>query len=384
MRISDIKTFPIWVDHRNQLVVKIETDDGLHGWGEAGLSGRELAVVGAVRHFREFLLGRDPRQIGRLWQEMYRGQYFEGGRVLAAAISAIDIALHDVTARALGVPVFQLLGGRQRDFVPCFATVKANSLDELVANTKSLIAGGWNVIRAGILHDPLETLVFEPRESLALNADWLAQLRQEVGSRVTLGIDYHHRLTVPEAASFCQRVPAGTLDFIEEPIRDESPSVYEALRKLVTVPFAVGEECASKWQFLPYFERDLTQYARVDVCVVGGLTEAAKVAAMAESHYIDLMPHNPLGPICTAATAHLATATPNFAWQETFHLSGADISEDCRSLFPKQICVEDCVLRVPDAPGLGVEFNEELANEKEFRFWEGPHYRRQDGSYTNW
>ena len=110
MKISDIKAYPTWVGHRNQLIVKVETDEGIHGWGESGLSGRELAVVGAVRHYREFLLGRDPREIGRLWQEMYRGQYFEGGRVFTAAISAIDIALHDVVGKALGVPVYQLLG----------------------------------------------------------------------------------------------------------------------------------------------------------------------------------------------------------------------------------------------------------------------------------
>jgi len=119
MKITDIKCYPVWVGHRNQCLVKVETDEGIYGWGEAGLSGRELAVAGAVKHYREFLLGRDPMRIGALWQEMYRSQYFEGGRVLTAAIAAIDIALYDIAGKALGVPVYQLLGGKQRDFVPC-------------------------------------------------------------------------------------------------------------------------------------------------------------------------------------------------------------------------------------------------------------------------
>ena len=125
MKITDIKIYPVWVGSRNQLIVKVETDEGIHGWGESGLSGRELAVVGAMQHYREFLIGRDPMQAGALWQEMYRSQYFEGGRVLTAAISALDIAFYDIEGKALGVPVYQLLGGKQRDWVPCFATTSA-------------------------------------------------------------------------------------------------------------------------------------------------------------------------------------------------------------------------------------------------------------------
>ena len=125
---------------------------------------------------------------------------------------------------------------------------------------------------------------------------------------MVLGVDYHHRLSVAEAASYCQKMPSGTLDFLEEPIRDETPEAYEALRRMTDVPFAIGEEFASKWQFLPYIERDIHQFNRIDVCNVGGLTEAMKVAGWSEAHYVDMMPHNPLGPICTAATVHFAAA----------------------------------------------------------------------------
>ena len=386
MKITDIKPFPVWVGHRNQLVLKVETDEGIFGWGESGLSGRELAVVGAIKHYREFLIGRDPMRIGALWQEMYRSQYFEGGRVLTSAISAIDIALHDIVGKALGVPVFQLLGGKQRDFVPCFATTGASTVEKLIENANLLINKGWNVIRTTPAHRAHSDgqNIFEPRESIGITADWLTQLREAVGSTPVLGIDYHHRLSVAETASFCQRMPSGTLDFLEEPIRDETPEAYESLRTMVDVPFAIGEEFSSKWTFLPYIERGITNFVRIDVCNVGGLTESMKVASMAEAHYIDLMPHNPLGPICTAATVHLAAAVPNFAWLEVRVSPTENAGRYDDELFPVQPKLEGDRFVVPDAPGLGVEFNEELASEQTFKFWEAPHLRRRDGSHTNW
>ena len=386
MKITDIKPFPVWVGSRNQLVVKVETDEGIYGWGESGLSGRELAVVGAIKHYREFLIGRDPMRIGALWQEMYRSQYFEGGRALTGAISAIDIALHDIVGKALDVPVYQLLGGKQREVVPCFATTGGATVEGLIENTKLLLEKGWNVIRTGPAHraDTDGKDIFEPRESIGITAEWLTALREAVGPEPVLGIDYHHRLSVAEAASFCQRMPSGTLDFLEEPIRDETPEAYESLRTMVDVPFAIGEEFSSKWAFLPYLERGITNFARLDVCNVGGLTESMKVASLAESHYIDLMPHNPLGPICTAATVHLAAAVPNFAWLEIRVSPTENAGRYDDDLFPVQPKLEGDRIPVPDGPGLGVEFNEDLVAEQRFKFWEAPHLRRRDGSYTNW
>jgi galactonate dehydratase len=364
----------------------VETDEGIYGWGESGLSSRELAVVGAVNHYREFLIGRDPMRIGGLWQEMYRSQYFEGGRALTGAISAIDIALHDIVGKALNVPVYQLLGGKQRDTVPCFATTGAATVEELIENANLLLEKGWNVIRTNVLHraKPGEENIFEPRESISLAAEWLTALREAIGSEPVLGIDYHHRLSVAEAASFCQRMPSGTLDFLEEPIRDETPEAYESLRTMVDVPFAIGEEFSSKWQFLPYLERGITNFARLDVCNVGGLTESMKVAGLAEAHYIDLMPHNPLGPICTAATVHLAAAVTNFAWLEIRVSPTEKSGHYDDDLFPVQHKLEGASIPVPDGPGLGVEVNEELVTAQTFKFAEPPHLRRRDGSHTNW
>jgi galactonate dehydratase len=385
MKIVDIKALPTWVGSRNQLVVKVETDAGLVGWGESGVSGRELAVVGAIRHYREFLLGKDPMRRGALWQEMYRSQYFEGGRVLTGAISAIDIALYDIAGKALGVPVYQLLGGKHRDFIPCFATTPAPMGPRLLEDVQLLLERGWSVIRTTPGHpDRDDETLFEPRESIALTAEWLTRLREAVGPAPVLGIDYHHRLSVAEAASFCQRMPRGTLDFLEEPIRAETPEAYTALRSMTDVPFAIGEEFASKWAFLPFVERGLTNFIRVDVCNVGGLTEAMKVAGWAEAHYIDLMPHNPLGPICTAATIHLAAAVPNFAWLEVRTSPTEQLGFDNSELFPVQPRLEGNRFPVSDAPGLGVEFDETKAAQQEFRFWEAPHLHRRDGSHTNW
>ncbi len=384
MKIAEVRWFPVWAGNRNQMIVSIETDTGLFGLGESGVSGRELAVAGALRHFREFLLGRDPRRIGALWQELYRGQYFEGGRILTGAISAIDIALHDVVARSLGIPVYQLLGGAHRDRIPGFPTSFGLDGPQAVEGARELIAEGWDVIRfgpaGGNSSDPGDELLYEPRHSIALSAEWITAVREEVGKGPVLGIDYHHRLSVAEAASFCQMIPPGTLDFLEEPIRDESPEAYAALRGMTPVPFAIGEEFSSKWAFLPYVERGLTNFARVDVCNVGGLTEAMKVAGWCEAHYIDMMPHNPLGPVSTAAHIHFGAAVPNFAWLEVREREFV-FEED---LFPRQHRLEGTGFALPEEPGLGVEFNEELAAGQEWKFWEAPHLYRRDGSYTNW
>jgi galactonate dehydratase len=322
---------------------------------------------------------------GALWQEMYRSQYFEGGRVLTAAISALDIAFHDIAGKALGVPVYELLGGKHRDFVPGFATTRAAPGPEMIEQGKQLIDAGWQAFRLSRDQGGTGTTnVFEPRESMAKTAEWLVKAREALGNQVVLGLDFHHRLSVAEAASFCQMMPDHTLDFLEEPIRDETPEAYEALRGMTPMPFAIGEEFASKWQFLPYIERGITQYARVDICNVGGFTEAMKVAGWAEAHYIDLMPHNPLGPICTAASVHLGAAVPNFSWLEArVTPSEPSSGRDNPEIFTEQVRLEGSWYPVPDRPGLGVEVNEAALTEP-FRFWEAPHLSRRDGSHTNW
>ena len=387
MKITDVKPYPVWVGHRNQMLVKVETDEGIYGWGESGFSSRELAVSGMVDHFRQFLVGRDPMQRGRLWQEMYRGQYFEGGRTITGAISAIDIALYDIAGKKLGVPVYELLGGKQRDWVPTFASGGGSTPEEVAEVGRMIWADGYKAMRLNLstIGEDDDPTLFEPRESIAPTAEALIKAREALGMEPVIGIDYHHRLSVAESASFCQMMPTHTLDFIEEPIRDESPEAYEELRKLTIIPFAIGEEFASKWQFLPYIERGLTNYARLDICNVGGFTEAMKVAGWAEAHYIDLMPHNPLGAICVAATSHLATAIPNFSWLEIRTSPGEPNRNDFydREVFPVQPDISAGRVTLSDRPGLGVEVDEASLSEP-FQYWESPHLHRRDGSHTNW
>lgn len=386
MNITSIRCFPIWIGRRNQLFVKVETDAGIYGLGESGLSGREKAVMGAVEHYAEFLKGRDPFRIGALWQEMYRSQYFEGGRVLTAAISAIDIALYDLKGKALRVPVYELLGGRQRDTIPCFVTVPLPIGGAEEQTLSRRLEDGWKIVRFAAPRPAADAPhIFEPREAAALAVRYLARGREIAGGEAVLGTDLHHRFSVAETASIFQKLPSGTLDFLEEPIRDECPDAYAALRGMIDVPFAIGEEFASKWQFLPYIERGLTNFARIDICNVGGFTEAMKVAGWAEAHYIDIMPHDPLGPVCTAASIHMCAAVANMAWLETRpDVYGPVEDSQIGRYFSSFPVLEGTSFPVPDVPGLGITLADEEIHVGEFRFWEPQRHRRHDGSYTNW
>lgn len=384
MKIIDIKAYGFWAGFRNVCLVKVETDRGFYGWGESGLSGREKSVIGTIEHFREFLIGKDPRNIGALWQEMYRSQYFEGGRVLSAAIAAIDIALHDLVAKSLNIPVHQLLGGKQRDRIPLFATTTAPMGPELVEDVLRLKNEGWQVIRTttGQIGDANIPEEFEPRNSIIETSKWLTKAREALGPEITFGIDYHHRLSVPETVSFIQRMPVGTIDFIEEPIRNESPAAYKTLRKMCDVPFAVGEELTSKWDFSPYTQSALTNFARIDICNAGGFTESMKIAALCELNYIDMMPHNPLSPICASASIHYCAAIANFSWLELPPYDGD--MEDYDRFFINRPEVNNNTFDIINSPGLGIDVNEDLIKDLPFKFWEAPRLHKADGSYTNW
>ena len=391
MKITDIRSI-LLASGRDIHIVKVETDEGIYGLGEAGCSRREYAQDGAVRHFRGLLLGMDPMRIEHIWQTLYRSAYFEGGRILTAAISAIDMALHDIAGKALNVPVWQLLGGACRDRVFGFATVGGLSDPKATDRAKQAVAEGWPAVRFapadGIVPLALRpkldaadiTDIFDARTAIAETAERFTEAYNQLDKRVALGIDFHHRLSVAEAASFCQRVPPGSLAFLEEPIRDESPDAYDALRRMTDVPFAIGEEWPSKWAALPYVERGLTNFARIDVACIGGLTEAKKVAGWCEAHYIDLMPHNPIGPVCTAATVHLAAAVNNLAWVEVC----PNISEAARDVFPVMVERDGPFYPLPARPGLGVEIDEAAAARHPMTLRELPHLKRPDGSYTNW
>jgi len=252
MKITKITGYPIKIGHRNQFVVKIETDEGIHGLGEGGISGRELAMQGMLDHFSEALIGQDPRRIEHIWQMLYRGAYFEGGKITAAVVSAIDIALWDILGKWLNVPVWQLLGGACRDTIPCFATPGALSGPDVIQKARDAVAEGWKVLRftPGLMEPGWnggDGATYDPLASIDAAVDLLGQLRDDLGPNALLSIDFHHRLSPVEAALFCQRVKHLNLYFIEEPIRCENPDAYAQLRTMTNVPFAIGEEFSSKW-----------------------------------------------------------------------------------------------------------------------------------------
>jgi galactonate dehydratase len=386
MKITAIKGYPVRVTHRNQFVVVVETDEGITGLGEGGISGRELAMQGMLDHFRQALIGQDPRRIEHIWQMLYRGAYFEGGKITAAVISAIDVALWDILGKWLNQPVWQLLGGACRDTIPCFATPGALSGPEIVQKAREAADAGWRVLRftPGMLNldwTGTDGSVYDPLASIDAAVQYLGDIRDELGPNALLSIDFHHRLTPAEAALFCKRTEHLNLYFVEEPIRCENPDAYAQLRTMTSVPFAIGEEFSSKWAFAPYVERGLLNFARIDVCNAGGLTESRKIAGWCEAHYVDLMPHNPLGPISTAACVHLAAATSNFAYLEYFPMHDRDRPQD---IFPVVLENSSGSFPLPTAPGLGVEFNEAAVEDHPFEYWAPPRWFKPDGSYTNW
>ncbi|HYI24909.1 MAG TPA: mandelate racemase/muconate lactonizing enzyme family protein, partial [Thermomicrobiales bacterium] len=378
MKITAIEGYPVKIGHRNQFVIRIDTDEGVCGVGEGGISGRELAMNGMLEHFRPALIGQDPRRIEHIWQMLYRGAYFEGGKITAAVLSAVDIALWDILGKWLGVPVWQLLGGACRDTIPCFATPGSLNGPAVIDKARAAVAEGWKALRfTPGLPDPNWTggdgATYDPMDSINAAVEWLEALRRDLGSDTLLSIDFHHRLSPVEAALFCQRVQHLHLHFVEEPIRCENPDAYAQLRTMTSVPFAIGEEFSSKWAFAPYLERGLMNYARIDLCNVGGIREIRKIAGWCETHYVDLMPYNPLGPISTAAWVHLAAATSNFSWLEYFPAHDRDRPRD---IFPATLETVNGSFPLPTAPGFGVEFNVDAIGDHAFEMWAPPRWFR--------
>ncbi|MCZ7649209.1 MAG: mandelate racemase/muconate lactonizing enzyme family protein [Planctomycetota bacterium] len=373
MKITAVKPVPITYGHRSMLLVKVETDAGVHGWGEGGISGHERAMAGCVEAFADRLAGEDPRRIDHLWQLMFRGGFFEGGTILGGALSAVDLALWDILGKHLNVPCWQLLGGRSRDRIECYLAVG-------LANAAEAVAAGWRYLRfgAGPAHGK-DGGIFDPDEAVRSVHDTVRQTRERLGEDVRICIDFHTRFNPPAAAQACNLIAPYRPFFVEDPLRSPSAANYAAFRSRTHVPLAVGEECSSKWEFQQLIEKDAIDYARIDLCNVGGLTEARKVAAMAETHYIDVIPHNPLGPISTAACVHLAAAIPNFMVLE--HGPGPDHAPD---LFEFKLERNVPWYEIPAAPGLGVDVREAALPKHPYKPWLAPLLRRPDGGFNNW
>jgi len=377
MLITDVKPYPLWGGNRNFFFVKVETDIGHYGIGEGGLTWKELACAEAVHHLKPFLIGQDASRIEHLWQTMFRGGFFPADRVVCSALAAIDIALWDLRGKALGVPVYELLGGRVRDRVVCYPHTGGATPEAIAENSRKLADAGWKFIRFGL---PSDGDILEPTQAVRMAVRQFAAIREAVGDDVEVCIDVHTRLDPPDAVRLCRELEPYRPYFVEDPLRSENMHSFHQLARHVAVPLAAGEQFATKWEFRELIEDDLIQYCRVDLCICGGITESRKVAGWCETHYIALAPHNPLGPVSTAACLHLDLATSNFGVQELPRLPGSILPE----VFPVQVPFADGYLLPPTAPGLGVEFNEEAARDCPYQPGNGPQLRRLDNSFTNW
>ncbi len=380
MQISDITCYPVFGGSRNYLFVVVDTDEGLYGVGESGLTGRELAVSGAVEHLRPLLLGQDPMRTEHLWQMLSRGGFFPHGKIVGSAIAAIDIALWDIKGKALGVPVYDLLGGRVRDRVVCYCHLSGGhgmEIEPLVQDAVEKVAEGWKYLRWGL---PNEGELLRPGRAIRQSVEQFAAIRQAVGEAPELCFDVHTRLSPPEAITLCRDVLPYHPYFIEDPVRSESPQAFHLLRSKIEAPLAAGEQFASKWDFRELIDHDLIDYARIDLCIAAGLTEGRKIAGWCEGHYIDVAVHNPLGPVATAACLQFNLSIPNFAVQEQPRKPGTMLTD----VVLNQPVWQDGYLLAPTAPGLGIEFDREAAAAHPFQMAELPHLRREDGSVTNW
>jgi galactonate dehydratase len=380
MKITDVTCYPVWNGSRNFLFVVVDTDEGIYGVGESGLTGRELAVMGTIEHMKPWLIGQDPSRIEHIWQTLSRGGFFPHGRIAGSAIAAIDIALYDIRGKALGVPVYDLLGGRVRDKVVCYCHLRGELMGGpgvLVEDALKHVAEGWKFIRWG---QPVEHDKINPGLSIRTAVDQFRRVREAVGDDIEICFDIHTRLTPPEAILLCREVEPFRPFFMEDPLRSESPQAYHMLRDKVNVPLAVGEQFCSKWEFRELIDHDLMDHARIDLCICAGFTEGKKIAGWCEGHYIDVAVHNPLGPVSGTACVHFNLAIPNFSVQEQPRKPGTALND----VVLNQLTWEDGYILAPTAPGLGIEFDREAAKAHPMELRELPRLHREDGSFTNW
>ncbi len=379
MRITDITCYPVWGGFRNFLFVVIDTDEGIFGVGESGLTGRELAVTGTIDHFKPLLIGQDPFRIEHLWQTLSRGGFFPAEGAVAAALSAVDIALWDIKGKALDIPIYELLGGLVRDKVVAYPHNGSHdpSTAALVESCLETKEAGWKFVRFGL---PSEGDEHEPRVAMQTAIEQFSAVREAVGDEIEITFDIHTRLDQRDSVFLCNALDEFRPYFIEDPVRAENMQALRAVRSGTNVPIAAGEQFTSKWQFRQIIEEDLIDFARIDLCLAGGFSESRKIAGWCETHYIPLAVHNPLGPVSSAACLQLNLATSNFAVQEQPRMPGTMLTD----VVPVQIPWEDGYLLPPALPGLGIEFDREAALAHPFQLTEIPHLHRADGSFTNW
>ena len=374
MKIRSIKGIPV----ETNLIVKVDTDEGVYGVGEAGVAVQVPATMKVLDYYAEWLVGRDALATEDLWQQMFRYSRRKEGSIICAAIAGIDMALWDIKGKALGVPVWQLLGGKVRDRVRLYAHIGGENTDEVIERSAAAIERGFTVLRYGF-EDPAGGSVYDASRALRRSVGTLEAVREAVGPEIDICVDVHQRLSPARAVEYCRAIAAVAPLFVEDPIRPEDPSAYRQLRNRVPVPLASGENLYSKWQFRPLIEEELVDYLRLDLGAAAGFTESRKIAASAETHYQEIVPHCARGPLLELATIHFSFATPNLAVQE--HTGGPQWWND---ILPGIGDFSSGWASAPEKPGLGVELVEEAVKEHSRVQRQMPRWRKPDGSVQDW
>ena len=402
MNITDAKIIVTCPD-RNFVTLKISTQSGVYGIGDATLNGRELAVVSYLEdHIIPCLIGRDASRIEDTWQYLYRGCYWRRGAVTMTAIAAVDTALWDIKAKAANMPLYQLLGGKSRDGVMVYGHANGENIEETVEQVGSYLNLGYKAIRAQTGVPGLdstygvakEKMFYEPADaklpsenvwSTTKYLDYIPKLferlRHEFGFDPHLLHDVHHRLTPIEAAHLGKALEPYRLFWIEDAVPAENQSAFKLIRQHTTTPLAVGEVFNSIWDCKELIEEQLIDYIRTTVVHAGGITHLRRIAELAALYQIRTGSHGAtdLSPVCMGAALHFDTWVPNFGIQEYMRHS-----EKTDEVFPHAYTFSDGYLYAGDIPGHGVDIDEELAAKYPYKRAYLPVNRLQDGTMWNW
>ncbi len=350
MKITAVEAVPV----DRYLFAKVHTDEGISGVGESGAWGHLEASEAAINKFGRYLVGKDPLRIEHHWQCMYRSGHFRGAAIMGA-ISALDIALWDIAGKRFGVPVHQLLGGKTRDKARVYYHVFGDTKEKLIQGVKDAKAAGFTAVGhlTPFLDESRELPFFKTHVDKMRDAiETVGAYREAVGNDVDLCIEIHRRLTPAEAVVLARGIEQYHPFFYEDPILPDNFDAMGLVAQQIAIPIATGERIHTIYEFEMLLSRGAVQYVRPDVCMAGGITHTKKIAAVAEAHYVGVVPHNPLSPVSTAACLQIAASIPNFAIQE---LPTGEHEPPKSEIVKSAVQVENGFLIVPDTPGIGVE-----------------------------
>jgi galactonate dehydratase len=376
MKITGIETFLVDLGGRNLCFVQVQTDEGIHGLGEAYSVGPDEATASAIHYFESWLIGLDPLAGEGIWQRLYIGSRFPGGSVINSALSGIDQALWDLKGKVLQTPVYQLLGGKCRERIRVYQNPGGSTPQQTAENGLRLKERyGFSAFKTDPLPGPLHTMSW-PQALKAVDQK-LACLRNAWGDEIEIGLDPHARLLEPaKAVELCEVVAPYRPMFVEEPLRPENVAAMAEVRAKSRVPIATGEMLYTKWEFHDLLKAHGADIIQPDVCCCGGLTELKKIAALAEADYIAVAPHNPMGPVATAVNAQFAATAPTFLILEY----QADDTSPRRDLIQEPYRLVDGYLDLPDRPGLGIELNIAYCRAHPYKPWKRSLPLKPDGS----